>query len=391
MPRPPRTGYPVDNHRSTPVPAAARFAQALQATGSVDFLWLWDEFSGWFPGNLWTTDNTPAAAVIESNSTYDPFVEAAFLLAAAPNANVRLSTDAIRSAPAELLRKVLTLANGTSGDVVCAIGAGELRQTRPFGYKRAEGLKRLEDVFKLVRRLYDEPGPWSEETNFWNFTNATIGTERPARRPEFWALGGGPALLDIAARYADGFEAATPQSTRTPEEFAGVVAQMRAKVESYGRDPDAFGFGIWNICVCHEDPDVIEKVLANPLVKYFAGQFGRLNQKQWVEEGETPVMPEGWHYAMKWAPFEQTEEQVNRIVENVPASMSRKGYHVGTPEQMVKLNQEFVEAGADFVGILDMTPLALGPEEGQKSVERFAQVFAELKNPRLDNAERVAS
>lgn len=374
------TGYPFDNHRSTPISAIGDFAKAIDAGGVVDFLWLWDELSGWFPGELWAETNTPAAAFIEPNSTYDPFVQGAFALAHAPNLNLRLSTDAVRSAPAELLRKVLTLANGTTGQVVCAIGAGELRQTKPFGYKRAEGLKRLEDVFKLIRKLYDEPGPWSEETNFWSYKNATLGTERPARRPEFWALGGGPVLLDIAAKYADGFEVATPQSKRTPEEFAEVVQMMRKKVEGFGRDPDAFGFGIWNICVCHDDPDAIEQVLANPLIKYFAAQFGRLDTSQWAEEGETPVMPDGWHYAMKWAPFEQTAEEVDRIVQATPPSMSRKAYHVGTPAEMTKLNQEFIEAGADFVGILDMTPLALGPVEGQESLRRFSQVFANLKN-----------
>jgi phthiodiolone/phenolphthiodiolone dimycocerosates ketoreductase len=374
------TGFPLDNHRTTPIPLVGELAKAVAATGAIDYLWFWDELSGWFPGQLWSSENTPAADLIDPNSTYDPFIEAAFALAENPGMNVRLSTDAIRSAPAELLRKVLSLANGTSGKVVCAVGAGELRQTKPFGYKRSEGLRRLEDVLQLMRRLYDEPEPWSQETSFWNYKNATIGNHRPAQRPEFWALGGGPVLLDIAARYADGFEAATPQSVRTPEEFAETVAMMRTKVESHGRDPDAFGFGIWNICVCHEDPEVIDRVLANPVVKYFAGQFGRLDQSQWTEEGETPVMPEGWHYAMKWAPFEQTDAEVQRIVDETPLSMSRKSFHVGTPAEMKALNAQFVEAGAQFVGWLDMTPLALGPAEGGESLRRFAGISAAIKS-----------
>jgi len=373
------TALPFDNHRDTPIAMTQEFTKAIAATGVVDYLWLWDELSGWFPGNLWTAENNPAAAVMDSNSTCDPFVQAAFALAAEPTMNVRLSTDAVRSAPAELLRKVMTLANGTEGKVVCAVGAGELRQTKPFGYKRSEGLKRLEDVLRLMRRLYDEPDPWTDAGNFWHYKNATIGTQRPANRPEFWALGGGPMLLDIAAHYADGFEVATPQSIRTPEEFAETVMEMREKVEGHGRDPDEFGFGIWNICVCHDDEDGIEEVLANPLVKYFAGQFGRLDTSQWVEEGETPVMPDGWHYAMKWAPFEQSDEEVQRIVRETTPSMTRKAFHVGTPDQLRELNASFVEAGASFIGMLDMTPLALGPEQAQQSVRRHCEMFAGLK------------
>jgi phthiodiolone/phenolphthiodiolone dimycocerosates ketoreductase len=377
--KPVETALPFDNHRDTPIAMTSEFTHAVAGTGVVDYLWLWDELSGWFPGELWNPQNNPAAAFMDPNSTCDPFVQAAFALASNPTMNIRLSTDAVRAQPAELLRRMLTLANCTEGKVVIAVGAGELRQTKPFGYKRAEGLKRLEDVLRLVRRLYDEPEPFSHEGHFWHFKNATIGTQRPAKRPEFWALGGGPVLLDIAARYADGFEAATPQSIRTPEEFSATVEMMREKVAAYGRDPDDFGFGIWNICVCHDDEDGIEQVLANPLVKYFAGQFGRLDSSQWLEEGETPVMPEGWHYAMKWAPFEQSNEEIERIVGAVTPSMARKAYHVGTPARLRELNERFVEAGATFIGMLDMTPLALGPAQAQESVRRHCEIFAGLK------------
>jgi phthiodiolone/phenolphthiodiolone dimycocerosates ketoreductase len=372
------TGLPFDNHRSTPIAAIGAFAQLL-GRANVDYLWMWDEYSGWFPGNLWRPDNTPMAQIMEPNSTYDPFLLAASALAHNPDIGVRISTDAIRSAPAELLRKMLTLANATTGKVVCALGSGELRQTKPFGYKRAEGLKRLEDVLKLTRRLYDEPGPWSESTNFWDFQNATIGHERPQIRPEFWALGGGPALLDIAARYADGLEVAAPQTQRTPEEFAELVNLVRGKVAQYGRDPNAFGFGVWSACVCHEDPDMIDRVLDNPLIRYFAGMFGRLDHARWADDGETPLMPAGWHYALKWAPFEQSDDEVNRIAAAVPQSMARKAFHVGTPDDMVKLHRSFIDAGADFVGIADMGPLVLGLEEGAASTVRLLDVLSQLK------------
>lgn len=378
------TALPFDNHRDTPMPLVAEFTKSIAATEVVDYLWLWDELSGWFPGKLWRPENTPAAAFMDPNSTYDPFMQAAYALASNPTMSVRLSTDAIRSAPAELLRKIISLANCTDGKVVIAVGAGELRQAKPFGYKRAEGLKRLEDVLKFVRRLYDEPEPWTEEGNFWHYKNATIGTQRPPKRPEFWALGGGPMLLDIAARYADGFEAATPQSVRSPDQFAQMVQTTREKVAGYGRDPDAFGFGIWNICVCHDDEDGIEKVLSNPLVKYFAGQFGRIDSDSWIQEGEASVMPEGWNYAMKWAPFEQSDDEVQQIVDQVSASMVRKSFHVGTPAQLRELNERFVDAGASFIGMLDMTPLALGPEQAQESVRRHAEMFAGLKNSAVD-------
>jgi len=157
-----------------------------------------------------------------------------------------------------LLRKMMSLGNPTTGKTVIAICAGELRQTRRFGFKRTEGLARMDDLFKLIHLLCENNGPVDFEGNRWIFTNATLGTTRPVTRPEFWALGGGPKLLDIAAEYADGFEMAVPQSTSTPEQFAAIVTMMRDK-----------------------------RIQSNPLAKYFVGQFGRLNVDDWKAEGET--------------------------------------------------------------------------------------------------------
>jgi len=49
-------------------------------------------------------------------------------------------------------------------------------------------------------------------------------------------------------------------------------------------------------------------------------------------------MPDGWHYAMKWAPFEQSDEEVQRIVDETSTEMSRAAYHVGTPAEIAEIN-----------------------------------------------------
>jgi len=212
------------------------FTDALGA-GGIDELWLWDELSGWFPGQLWRPDNTAAAAVIDSNATYDPFVQAAFALAHNPGANIRLSTDAVRAQPAELLRRMLTLAHNTTGNVTLAIGAGELRQTKPFGYKRSEGLKRLEDVFVLLGKLYDATEPFSYEGNFWNYKNAFMGVARPRSGPSSGRSGAGRSCWTSPRAMPMGSRSLRPQSTQTAEQFAQIVADMREKVAGYGRDP----------------------------------------------------------------------------------------------------------------------------------------------------------
>lgn len=386
MPRKLETALPFDNHRSTPMSAAGQFGDILHASGVVDYLWLWDELSAWFPPHLWRPEITPMAAALDMHSTYDPFVEAAYVLARNPKMGVRLSTDSLRSGPGELLRRMLSLANCTEGPVAIAIGAGELRQAKPFGYKRSEGLARMEDTFRIIRALYDGTEPVTHEGKHWHYQNAFIGNSRPQRRPEFWALGGGPMLLDIAARYADGFEFAVPQGVSTPEAFAKIVKSVREKVESYGRDPGKFGFGIWFHCLRHEDTETLDKVMDNPIIKYFSGLIGRIDNSQWAAEGFAPVMPVDWNYAMKWLPYEQTATEIDDIVARVPREMVRKAYHCGTPQQLTKLGQEYVEAGANFIGTLDLTPLVLGPAEGEPSLRRGIEMYAALKKQAASRA-----
>jgi phthiodiolone/phenolphthiodiolone dimycocerosates ketoreductase len=373
------TAIPFDHHRSTPAAAVKPFVHGLQAA-DVDYLWLFDEFSGWFPPDLWTAANTPAATLMDPNSTYDPFVLGGYAAAHAPTMGLRLTTDAVRAAPAELLRKMMSLANATTGKTAIAIGAGELRQAKPFGHKRSEGLARMEDLFQLMHLLYEHDEPISFEGNHWIFENATLGTSRPQTRPEFWALGGGPRLLDIAARYADGLEAAVPQAIVTPERYADTVKLMRHKVEHVGRDPEAFGFGIWLICIIHEDDSVIDRIVDNPLMKYFAAQFGRFNTDDWTAEGEQSVMPPGYHYALHWQPSGQTSEEIHRITASVPHSMARKAFATGSPAEISSMLGAYRDAGANFVGIIDLAPLVLGPTAAQDSFQRAADVLSHLKS-----------
>jgi phthiodiolone/phenolphthiodiolone dimycocerosates ketoreductase len=373
------TAIPFDHHRSTPLSAVRPFVHGLQAA-DVDFLWLFDEFSGWFPPDLWTEANTPAAPLMDPNSTYDPFVVGGYAAAHAPTMGLRLTTDAVRAAPAELLRKMMSLANATSGKTAIAIGAGELRQAKPFGHKRSEGLARMEDLFQLVHLLYERDEPISFEGNHWIFENASLGTSRPQTRPEFWALGGGPRLLDIAARYADGLEVAVPQAIVTPERYADTVNLMRRKVEDVGRDPDTFGFGIWLICIIHDDDSVIDRIVDNPLMKYFAAQFGRFNTDDWTAEAEQSVMPPGYHYALHWQPSGQTSEEIHLITASVPHSMARKAFATGSPAEISSMLGAYRDAGANFVGIIDLAPLVLGPAAAQDSFQRAANVLSNLKS-----------
>jgi phthiodiolone/phenolphthiodiolone dimycocerosates ketoreductase len=375
---PAETALLFTNNRMLDLRASADYAVSLANLEAVDYFWTFDELSGWFPRSMWLPQIAPMAAVLDINATNDPFLQCAAAVAANPDASVRLTTDAVRARPAELTRAMAGLANSTTGRAVCAIGAGEQRQSRPFGYKRSEGLARLEDVLRLHRMLLDADEPFDFSGNIWQFKNAYIGSTGN-RRPELWALGGGPKLIELAAKYADGFETCTPLAIPDVDRWAQQVRDVRGQVEAAGRDPDTFGFGIWIAALMHDDPQVINAALDNPLLSVFAALLGRFNQRDWLLEGLTPVMPTDWHYSMRLLPFDIPRSEAEDIIARVPRAMVEKSFVIGSPAEIADVAGTFVDAGATFVGIVDVFPLLADPAEGEAAFARGVQACTLLK------------
>lgn len=195
--------------RHVPVGYAADFARRLEAAG-VDWFGTFDQLVGFLPQAKWTPDVTEwANEVKDPHSYHDSKIVAGIAAAATENLNVTTTTDAVRSGPAELLQSMLTLAGANNGRASIQVGAGEMKQMKSFGYKRSEGLARMEDLLRVVRLLLETEGPISDDGNFVHYENTFIGAQRPGI-PEFWALGGGPKLIDLATSYADGFVSVYP-------------------------------------------------------------------------------------------------------------------------------------------------------------------------------------
>jgi len=371
----PRIAVAYPNHRVTPLAGIRDFVGALEHSGVVDQFWVWDELTGWAPQGFGVPDGVEAP---DAHSTHDPFIECAFAVAASPHIGVRMTTDGVRSRPAELTRTLLSLASATDGPVTCAIGLGEARHMKPFGHPTGQALGRLQDVMALTRRLLDTDEPFTYRGKRWTFEHGYLGTHRP-HRPEIWGLGGGPKFTEICATYADGIESSFPNAVANLDIFAARVGAIRERVEAAGRDPDEFGFGVWLPCGLHEDPDVIAAAQQSPQVKWYSANYGRMNQDEWRAEGLQSAFPPGWHYSNDYMPFTMTAGDADAIVAGVPTEMCAKSATWGTPEAAAKVGRDWIEAGATFVGLLDIMPLHTGAEGFPGSMGRMLEVAGHLK------------
>ena len=370
---------PIGLSRYLPATAVADVARAYEASGVIDTVSVWDQLNFFHPRSLWTTENTPMAAVMPDIDSFpDPFATLAYASCAAPGLGTSIATDAVRRSPAELLQTMLTLQNMTGGKSILQLGAGEIKQCKPYGWKRKEGLARMEDLLRALKALYDADGPIDFEGNHWNFNQASIGNAKPPR-PRTWGLGGGPKLLDVTARFADGFSSMAPAVAYTPERWAEMVASLRDMVAERDRDPDAFDFALFPCgLLIHEDENVIDRELENPILKWMTACWGRINQADWEKQGITPPRPD-WHYALKLLPTTISDAERDEVLAGTTRQHCEETWIYGTPEQVAEQLQPYIDVGTRWLSLVDTLALVLDPEDSQNSIGRTIEVARILK------------
>jgi phthiodiolone/phenolphthiodiolone dimycocerosates ketoreductase len=289
-----------------------------------------------------------------------------------------ITTDAVRRGPAELAQSTLTLAGSNDGKTVVMIGAGELKQCKPYGYKRSEGLSRLEDHLRLLQLLYSAEDLIDFDGNHWHYKGAWIGAGHPYK-PQVWAMGGGPRLMEMATRYADGISASAPCAFRTPEDVEAVVKEVSSMVEAADRDPDVFDFSLWIPTFLHEDAAVIEAALDHPLLKIWAAVFGRFHHGDWAKEGIDLILDESFHYAMKAIPTQWTRAYVDEIIAKVTPEMVRRSVFMGSPAEVAKLIGEYVDAGTTHVAVWDFGPMVGALAQAPQALGRSLELCGLLK------------
>jgi phthiodiolone/phenolphthiodiolone dimycocerosates ketoreductase len=362
-----------------PPQAAAQVATVLEASGVVDWFQTWDQLVSFMPQALWREDVTPMAAL---SSDCDSYFDAAMIAMLAANATSRLNItttlDAVRSGPAELLQRMTTLASTTDARVALQLGAGEVKQCRPFGYKRSQGLSRMDDIFQIVGKLKTSGGLVSHEGNHWTYKDAWIGAHYP-KLPEIWALGGGPKLIEMATSYADGYMSMVPSAYDSPEKWGAQVASIREELERKGRDPEDFMFGFWPFVLAYETDDQRQRMFESPIIKWMTAVFGRLHHGDWAKEGIELIFPEDWHYAMKLLPHQMSQAEVDDVVAAVTPEMIEKSWIIGTPAEVAAQLKPWAEAGANYIAPSDLAPAVLELHEQEGAMGRMIELCGHLK------------
>jgi phthiodiolone/phenolphthiodiolone dimycocerosates ketoreductase len=273
----------------------------------------------------------------------------------------------------------MTLADVSGAPVMLQMGAGEAKQCKPFGHKRSQGIRRLEDTFAIFRKFMDSRDPIDHDGGQWTLKDAWLGTARPPIRPQLWALGGGPRLIEAALRYGDGFSTAAPFVVSSPEQARERIGEMKARLAELGRDPEAFGFGLWWICLMHEDAAVIEQAMSNQYIRWISATMGRFNPDEWRSLGIEPPLGEEWHYAAHMLPISIDGARTAEVLAKATPEVVRHSWFHGSPSEMGEQIAPYIDAGINWVQIIDFLPLTRPADEAAEGLGRTLQLAALIK------------
>ncbi len=223
---------------------AAGWARRAEDLG-FDSIWVSDHF--FYSFARYGADPAPIASL-------EPLTSLAGI--AAVTHRVRLGTLVLCAAfrhPALLARIAASIDLLSDGRLDLGLGAGWMREEfDAFGYRFGtvgERFQALEESLDVVRRLFGgEPVTYHGPTV--TLRDAVLAPA-PDRAPAVWVGGkGGPRLLRLAARLADGWNTVWRFA---PEAYSDKVSDVHAACEAAGRDPATFGLSVGLYSLIGED------------------------------------------------------------------------------------------------------------------------------------------
>jgi phthiodiolone/phenolphthiodiolone dimycocerosates ketoreductase len=324
-------------------------------SGRYHSLWLPDHMVSFWPDAIWTPEFTDLATTSPSPHRQLDSIPIAGVVAGLTK-TIPIATsvvDTVRRHPTLLAQTALTLSHLSNGRFILGLGAGETENIVPYGFDFARPVGRFEEALRVIRLLWERTGPVEFEGQFYHLHHARLDTEPyEGRCPPIWVGGGGPRMLDITGRLADGW---WPLAVYSPEEYAAKLATVRAAAERAGRDPAAITTALFWTCLMGEETALAEIFESKMIKAYFLLQTTGETMRRL---GYAHPLGDGWRGFQDNDPSVLTREVILDMVEKIPAEACRKLTPNGTPAEIARGLKPYVEAGVEVYRIHDMSGLA---------------------------------
>ncbi|HEY1970027.1 MAG TPA: LLM class flavin-dependent oxidoreductase [Pseudonocardia sp.] len=372
--------YGVNGVEFPPVEANRLAAQAYERAG-LDFIVYWDQTCLSIPRSIWTPDLVPAANLYNIDDWLEPWPLMTDAALATERIRIGLSAaDVVRRPPSLLAQLGLTLDHYAKGRFFLALGAGEIKECAPYGIARERPFARLEETLKIVRMFWENREPISYDGPIWKLANAVIGADTYTRGgPELLVAGGPGKAQRFAATLADGWVSYAPP-TGSPETYAEEVNSFGEYARQVGRDPADMTRLMLFAVVLGDDEDQVEQLTHNAALRWDSAALVP-GPSAWQRFGRVNPLGENYSYPRDLIPMDWSREDALRIVEQVPPEMVRNMKFCGTPEQVARQVQPYVEAGCNHVMLGDYGSLVNSGDMGQavEGTRRLTETFDHLR------------
>ncbi|SCW66078.1 Luciferase-like monooxygenase [Sphingobium faniae] len=296
--------------------------------------------------------------------------------------------DCVRHAPQKLLQSFLTLDHITKGRGIYALGGSEIKQLTPYGFSRIGSAKKLEEAIQIIRLLLEaEGGPVHFQGEHWKMKGGSMPIRPYGDKPPKIICAPGVSN-EIMGRYSDGMLTNTKRHPGGLEGFRRDVAIMRESAAKAGRNPDDLIVSACPQIIMHDDPAKVQELANSRELKFVTMMTGKERGYMWKDYGFEHPLGDEFGYARKQRPEDADPEVINAAIEKVPAeAVTQIGFHAGSVQQIIDELSAWVEAGLDYIGIVDyglwvdhdIAPAAA--ENHRKLVDALQKV--EVKHPKV--------
>jgi phthiodiolone/phenolphthiodiolone dimycocerosates ketoreductase len=255
---------------------------------------------------------------------------------------------------------------------VLGIGAGEKENIEPYGLDYSYQASKLEEALHIIRMLWEADGQVSFDGRFWKLDRAVMDLEPfGGNYPPIWVGSHGPRMLAITGRYADGWLPSYPMES---EDYAGKLKLIRDAATEAGRDPSSIVAGYQMYALVAEDHETAHQILSSPMA---AAMSLVAADWEWQRAGRKHPLGEGFEGLRDYVPEWYSKEELESAVAEYDIEVFHDVVAHGTPDEVSKSVEPFIDAGLEHVVFSNIAPMA-GLEymdQARSGIKKVAEIL----------------
>lgn len=260
-------------------------------------------------------------------------------------------TDAIRLHPAILAQNAVSLDHQSKGRFILGMGAGEKMNLAAYGFDSKNAVSRLQECIEVMKLLWTQSGPINHHGRFFKLDRAVL-EPKPLTQPHppIWIAGNGPRTRKLTAELANGWF----PFPILPEMYRDELKDIHQHMKTIDRDPSTLAAGFWGRVFMHDDPGIVSQYLRRLRGRLVLHPQVLAALGFWKEDYSSIYHEQGFHPStislLTYDADDVAKLDISKmfpIVSDIPEDVIKSITLAGSPEEIRKKIQAFVDAGAN--------------------------------------------